>query len=76
MGGDITILTKAVSNVITVPKGSLIQRNGKYFVQIPTGEKNRVVEREVNVGLINEADVAEVTAGLNDGDTIVLTPIK
>lgn len=76
MGGDITILTKAVSNVITVPKTSLIQRNGKYFVQIPTGEKNRFIEREVNVGLINEADVAEVTAGLSDGDTIVRIPIK
>ncbi len=76
MGGDITILTKAVSSVITVPKTSLIQRNGKYFVQIPTGEKNRFVEREVNVSLINEADVAEVTAGLTDGDTIVRIPIK
>ncbi len=76
MGGDITIQTKSVSNVITVPKTSLIQRNGKYYVQIPTGEQSRVVEREVNVGLINEADVAEVTAGLTDGDTIVLVPIK
>lgn len=76
MGGDINIQTKSVSNVITIPKTSLIQRNGKYYVQIPTGEKNRVVEREVNVGLINEADVAEVTAGLSDGDTIVLVPIK
>lgn len=76
MGGDIQIQTKAVSNVITIPKTSLIQRNGKYYVQIPTGEQNRVVEREVNVGTINEADVAEVTAGLSDGDTIVLVPIK
>ncbi|MFM2414679.1 MAG: hypothetical protein RI911_372 [Candidatus Parcubacteria bacterium] len=76
MGGDINIQTKAVSSVITIPKTALIQRNGKYYVQIPTGEKQHVIEREVNVSVMNEADVAEVTGGISDGDTIVRVPIK
>jgi HlyD family secretion protein len=76
MGGDIVIKTKAASTIITIPKRALVTRNGKSYVQIPTGVEGRVVEREVNVGKINEANVAEISAGLSDGDTIVLDPIQ
>jgi RND family efflux transporter MFP subunit len=76
MGGDITIKTKSVSSVITIPKNALIQRNGKYYVQIPSGVENRVVEREINVGKLNEAGIAEVVGGLTDGDVIVRNPIQ
>jgi RND family efflux transporter MFP subunit len=76
MGGDIIIHTKAENPIITIPKTALITRNGKQYVQIPTGSNNTIIEREVTVGKINEADVAEITEGLADGDTIVLTPVQ
>lgn len=77
MGGDIKITGSKGVPVITVPKKSIVQRNGKYYVQIPASkDSQRVIEREIIVGKFNEADIAEVTDGLADGDVIVVTPIQ
>lgn len=76
MGGDILIHTTNETPIITIPKAALVDRNGKHYVQIPAGNGNRVIEREVTVSKINEADVAEISEGLSDGDTIVLKPIQ
>jgi RND family efflux transporter MFP subunit len=82
MGGDIKITGSKGVPVVTIPKKSIIQRNGKDYVQIPAGgatdnsSAQRVIEREIVVGKYNEADIAEVTEGLADGDVIVVTPLK
>lgn len=76
MGGDITITGSKGVPVITIPKKSVISRNGKDYVQIPAGDGVRVIEREIVVGKYNEADNAEITEGLSDGDVIVVTPVK
>jgi hypothetical protein len=39
-------------------------------------EGNRVLERAVTVSSFNEADVAEISEGLSDGDVIFLEPIE
>lgn len=75
MNGDIRITASKTPLVVTVPKKSLLSRNGTYFVQMPT-EGNRVLERAVTVSSFNEADVAEISEGLSDGDVIFLEPIE
>jgi RND family efflux transporter MFP subunit len=78
MGGDISIQGTKGLPVVTIPKKSVISRNGKDYVQIPAAEGSavKVIEREIVVGKYNEADIAEITDGLSDGDVIVVDPIK
>jgi RND family efflux transporter MFP subunit len=76
MGGDIKITGTKGLPVITIPKKSVVSRNGKDYVQIPAGDGLRVIEREITVGKYNEADNAEIVDGLADGDVIVVTPLK
>ncbi len=74
MSGDVEIKPTKIDTLITIPSKSVINREGKNYVQIPAGE--RVLEREIIIGKMNDAGVAEVTSGLSDGDTILLAPIK
>ncbi len=59
------------ANVLTVPAGALFQRDGRWRTFVVEGGRAR--EREVNTGLSNGV-TTEVTAGLNEGDTVVVYP--
>lgn len=71
MNGDALITLAKKENVLTVPLDAISERDGKVFVQIKTDTKEQVEDREIELGLEGD-DEAEVLAGLNEGDQILL----
>jgi RND family efflux transporter MFP subunit len=72
VNGDVII--QSSKNVLTVPAGALIQKNGKTFVELASYDNNNkliTTEKEVQIG-INNNTLAEVTSGLSEGDLVII----
>ena len=70
MSAEVSITTASASNVLAVPTAALQNSGGAYAVQILDANGQPVAE-EVSVGLVTST-FAEITAGLNDGDRVVI----
>jgi RND family efflux transporter MFP subunit len=64
--------TRAIRRTMTLPSSSLIRRAGLTFVFAVQDAKEARL-RPVSVGAI-EGDVAEILAGLSEGDLVVVSP--
>ena len=69
MNGEVIITTNQKQNIITVPYQSILE-NGKTEVQVIKNDKLEL--QEVSTGLIGEDDI-EITSGLSEGETIVVS---
>lgn len=70
MNGDVNITIDTRDNALSIPLDATIERDGKVYVQVRTGE-NTAEEREIEVGMETD-DRIEVLSGLSDQDEIVL----
>ncbi len=70
MTAQVIITTEKKSNVIAVPQGVVIYRDAKKLVRVREGEDT--TEHEVQTGSISSRGTIEITAGLKDGDVVVL----
>ncbi|MBP9822115.1 MAG: efflux RND transporter periplasmic adaptor subunit [Candidatus Pacebacteria bacterium] len=70
MTGNILITTEKKSNVISVPQGIIIDKNGQKFVIVIENGKN--IEKLVQTGSVSSVGQIEIVSGLNEGDIIVL----
>ena len=68
---DVTIYVREKEGVLKVPSYTLVRRDKK--VGLFLVQEGRVGFKPVNVGIINDRE-AEVTAGLREGDLILLHP--
>ena len=67
----VTIETLRKDDVITVPNGSIISKEGKHYVQEANDKNQPLIEVELGTkGLVK----TEITKGLVKGDIIVATP--
>lgn len=71
MTANILITTEKKTNVIAVPQGIVIRRDGKQFVRVREG--NTVLERAVTTGSVFSLGTVEITSGLREGDAVLLT---
>jgi HlyD family secretion protein len=69
---EVRIVEAQVENALTVPVGSLFRR-GEAWAVFVVGDDGRVRVQEVELGQRN-AMIAEVTAGLQEGQRVVLHP--
>jgi HlyD family secretion protein len=69
---EVRIVEAQVENALTVPIGSLFRRTQEWAVFV-VGDDGRVSVQDVELGQRN-AMVAEVTAGLQEGQRVVLHP--
>jgi len=70
MTGNIVVTTNKKSNVISIPQGIITIKDGKKFIKIKEGD--RVVEKNIETGLVSSLGNAEVISGINDGDVVVI----
>ncbi len=70
MTANVTITTLEKKDVIAVPQGVIVEREGKKFV--PTLQGQTIVEREVTTGALSSTGEIEILTGLQDGDIVVL----
>jgi hypothetical protein len=74
MNGDAKIQLAKKSDILKIPLNTTIERDGKVFVKVKTGEKNgrpQTAEKEIQVGIQTEEEV-EVVSGLSEQDQVVL----
>jgi HlyD family secretion protein len=72
MTASVTIVTFSKLNVVVIPGGVVFDKGGKKFVQVKVNEK--VVEKEVVLGISSSLGQVEVVSGLSDGDKVILNP--
>jgi len=70
MTANIIITTERKENVISVPQGTVKNREGKKFVMVQEGKET--IEREVKTGIVSSLGNIEITSGLQDGDIVVI----
>jgi multidrug efflux pump subunit AcrA (membrane-fusion protein) len=71
MTANVSITTDEKENVISVPQGLLVRRDGKTYVRILAA--GMVQEREVRLGGSSSLGEVEILNGLSQGDIIVTT---
>ncbi len=68
MSADVAIIISRKENVLVVSENALIEENGKYYLLIK--DKNKMLKKEVNVGLIGTNGLAEIKDGFKEGDVV------
>ena len=72
MTANVRILTEKKENVISIPRRIVVERDGKKYVSVQTGE-DEIVEKEVTTGSVSSSGAIEILTGLNEGDIVVLS---
>lgn len=70
MNANVVIMTGARENILAVPAGAIIARNGDKFVMVDRGSKN-IEERRVGTGITGSSGLVEITSGLSEGERII-----
>ncbi len=74
MTAQVFVVLNKASQVLVIPSTALSERKkGKYFVRVQQGEgrEQKIVNREVSIGLNNRVQ-AQVLKGLQEGDAVVV----
>ncbi|MEK7615406.1 MAG: efflux RND transporter periplasmic adaptor subunit [Patescibacteria group bacterium] len=74
MTANLLITTEKKSGVISVPQGLVFVKDGQKTIKIKRNEAT--VEQVIETGNISSMGEIEITSGLNDGDTILITESK
>jgi multidrug efflux pump subunit AcrA (membrane-fusion protein) len=69
MTANLTIHTASRSNVLSVPRRAIKEKNGMKFVQIL--ENNQPVDVQVETGLRADDGVVEITFGLTENQSVI-----
>lgn len=70
MTGDAKIVLEEKQNMLVVPVESLIERNGKSFVDV-IDSSGEVERKEIDIGLESE-DYVEIISGINESEEVVI----
>lgn len=73
MSANVTIKTGEAKNILFVPKRALLEENGVKYVRIPKDSDGNFDRRTVTVGLYADDGSAEITSGLSEGETVIVT---
>jgi multidrug efflux pump subunit AcrA (membrane-fusion protein) len=72
MTANMTIKVAEKKNVLVVPSGAIINKNGKHIVKVINDSKKKTfTEVEVEVGLSADGGLTEIISGLKDGQEVV-----
>ncbi len=71
MTANVTITTDERENVLTVPQGVIIERDGKKYVLVQQGADRE--ESDVTTGAVSSLGRIEIKSGLSSGETVVLS---
>ena len=69
MTGNVHIVLAEDDNVIAVPSGLVLTDGNQYFVLVKTATGTE--QKQVQIGLVGDNGMTEITSGVNEGDTLV-----
>ena len=70
---EVRIVVGVKEGVLVIPRKAILFKQNKTFVFVMN--RDRVTQREVTLGLIEE-DLVEITGGLDEGDVIVVVGVE
>lgn len=74
MNAEISIVVDSKENVLSIPKVSIKELNGKSFVNLALGkDKSDITETEITTGEAGDGNMIEVTSGLSKDSNIAIT---
>ncbi|OGG79939.1 hypothetical protein A3A39_00965, partial [Candidatus Kaiserbacteria bacterium RIFCSPLOWO2_01_FULL_54_13] len=79
MTANVVITTDERENVLSIPRGVVVEREGKKYVRVSakggsaSGGKEETEEREVTTGAVSSLGSIEILSGLSEGDLVVLS---
>jgi HlyD family secretion protein len=71
MSANVTITTASRAGALSVPSRSVLEKDGVKYVRIPEGDSFR--EQMVRIGMRADGGVMEITDGLNEGETVIIS---
>jgi RND family efflux transporter MFP subunit len=71
MSANVTITTGKRDGVLSIPSRAVLERDGAKYVRIPSGDT--FMERGVSAGLRGDGGVVEITSGLTEGETVIVS---
>ena len=72
MTASVTVFTNQKDGILMIPERAVITTDSKKVVRVLVDKKKqKIVEKEVTVGLRGDDGMAEVISGLNEGEEIV-----
>lgn len=74
MTANVVITTEKKSNVLSVPQGIVIDKEGKKVIKVREGKE--VIEREVTTGLFSSSGQVEILSGLKEGEVVIVQSAK
>ena len=76
MYGRVKLITDSVNNVIVVPLGAIVQRDGKPYIFVVSSQKTETEPARVKLQSVSEGitvdNKTEITNGISAGDMIVV----
>lgn len=76
MNAEITVLIFEKADVLSIPKATIISRDGKNYVNVITNEKkSKYIEREITLGEEGDGSTVEVLTGLNKEEKIAIVEV-
>ena len=69
MTANIVVTTEKKEDVVSVPQGAVISRDGKKYLKIQEGKN--IFEREVQTGIVSSLGDIEIISGLSEGEVVV-----
>lgn len=72
MSANVTILTNMRDGALHVPSRSVLEKDGKPYVRVPKND-HEFDERFVTTGLKADDGLTEITEGLNENETVIVT---
>ncbi len=70
MFADITLVTDYSENVIVIPTTAILEADGERYVYIADGD---TAEKSIIIEGISDSDYTEITAGVSEGDLVVVS---
>lgn len=70
MTANVAIIAQKRTDIIAVPQGIIIMKDGRSTVQIKEGDT--IVDRVVTTGAISSLGEIEIISGLSDGDVVIV----
>lgn len=67
------IIIESVNNVLILPSITIKNKNNKYYVKT-LNKQNKIVEREINIGISDELNT-QILSGISEDDAVISTQI-
>lgn len=72
MSADVTVMTESISDILIIPQRAILERDREKYVRIPVSGTT-FEDRVISTGLRGDGGFVQVTSGLEEGESIIIS---